>query len=77
MAELLDRCKKNVRSLLLANKGGIPARQLFKEYQSLYEERIPYQELGFQTLGNYSFKAIFIFSSYLNVTRVLSLFFLC
>ena len=53
--QLLERCKKSLRSILLANKGGIPGRQVVKEYQSLYEERIPYQALGFPTLGNYSY----------------------
>ena len=55
MSEQLNRCKKSLRSILLANKGGIPARQMSKEYQSLYEERIPYKALGFQTLGMYNF----------------------
>ena len=67
MSERLDRCKKNVRSLLLANKGGIPARQLFKEYQSLYEEKIPYQDLGFPTLGNYSFYQHFAYMIHIHV----------
>ena len=52
MSNQLERCKKSLRSILLANKGGVPARQIMKEYQSLYEERIPYQALGFSTLGN-------------------------
>ena len=48
----LDRCKKNIRSILLASKGGIQATQLFKEYSSFYEEVIPYRDFNFGTLGN-------------------------
>ena len=47
----LERCKKALRSILLANKAGIPARQFFKEYSNLYEEDIPYRKFNFPTLG--------------------------
>ena len=47
----LERCKKSLRSILLANKCGIPARLLFKEYSNLYEEDIPYKKFNFPSLG--------------------------
>ena len=47
----LERCKKSLRSMLLASKNGIPARNLFQEYRSLYEEDIPYRRFNFQSLG--------------------------
>ena len=47
----LERCKKSLRSILLANKGGVPAQKIMKEYSSLYEEDIPYRRFKFPSLG--------------------------
>ena len=47
----LERCKKSLRSILLANKGGVPAQKILKEYYSLYEEEIPYKRFNHPTLG--------------------------
>jgi len=46
----LDRCKKYLRSTLLSNKGGVPAAELFKHYQDLVGESIPYKQFNFPTL---------------------------
>ena len=47
----LDRCKKYLRSVLLASKSGIPIKQVSREYSYLYEEDIPFRKLNFPSLG--------------------------
>ena len=47
----LDRCKKYLRSVLLASKCGIPVKQVSREYSHLYEEDIPFRKLNFPSLG--------------------------
>eukprot|EP00092_Neocalanus_flemingeri_P023628 GFUD01025626.1.p1 GENE.GFUD01025626.1~~GFUD01025626.1.p1 ORF type:complete len:492 (-),score=144.64 GFUD01025626.1:594-2069(-) len=46
----LERCKKYLRSTLLSNKGGIPAGEVFKHYQNLVGEGIPYTQFNFSSL---------------------------
>ena len=47
----LDRCKKYLRSVLLASKCGIPIKQVSREYSYLYEEDIPFRKLNYPSLG--------------------------
>ena len=51
----LDRCKKYLRSVLLASKSGIPVKQVSREYSYLYEEDIPFRKLNYPSLGGYLF----------------------
>ena len=49
----LERCKKSLRSILLANKGGIPFSLLSEEYYKLFEEDLPFRfrKSKFSSLG--------------------------
>ena len=47
----LGRCKKYLRSVLLASKCGIPIKQVSREYSYLYEEDIPFRKLNYPSLG--------------------------
>ena len=46
----LERCKKYLRSTLLSNKGGVPANEVYKAYQDIVGEGIPYSQFNFNTL---------------------------
>ena len=47
----LDRCKKCIRSVLLASKGGLPVSLVLREYKNLFEEDIPFTEYKYPSLG--------------------------
>ena len=47
----LERCKKSLRSVLLAFKDGLPMRQVSREYSNLFEEDIQFSNFKFQSLG--------------------------
>ena len=47
----LERCKKSLRSVLLAFKDGLPMRQVSREYSNLFEEDIQFSKFKFQSLG--------------------------
>ena len=47
----LERCKKSLRSVLLAFKDGLPMRLVSKEYSNLFEEDIQFSKFKFQSLG--------------------------
>ena len=42
----LDRCKQYLRSILLANKGGVPGSQLVDKYKHIAGESLPYKKSG-------------------------------
>ena len=46
----LKRCKKYLCSILLSNKGGVPANEVYKAYQDIVGEGIPYSQFNFTTL---------------------------
>ena len=48
--QLLERTKKQLRSVLLSEKGGVAADQLERDYRDLVGETIPTRRLGFPTL---------------------------
>ena len=48
--QLLERTKKQLRSVLLSEKGGVAADQLERDYKDLVGETIPTRSLGFPTL---------------------------
>jgi len=48
--KLLDRVKRNLKPTLISRKGGVSLDELNRDYEELNGERIPYQNLRFQTL---------------------------
>jgi len=46
----LERCKKNLRSVLLASKGGLNLSKVPEEYRKMFEEEIPFRNFNCQTL---------------------------
>ena len=51
MASLeLDKCKKYLRSIFLAYKGGIPAEQVFEKYYDMVGDNIPYRQYNYNSL---------------------------
>ena len=51
--KLLDRTKKCIKAVLLSSKGSTDVYDLKKEYQEQFEEDIPFQKFGFQTLERF------------------------
>ena len=49
----LDKCKKYLRSILLASKGGVPAGNVFESYKDMVGEGIPYRKFNYQTLEQF------------------------
>ena len=46
----LDRCKKYLRGVLLAHKGGVLRSQIVAKYQEITGESVPYRRFNFNTL---------------------------
>lgn len=46
---MLNLLKKEVRSLLIASKGGLTPVELEKEYRSMIGEHLPFRALGYQS----------------------------
>jgi len=54
MASLeLDKCKKYLRSIFLAYKGGIPAEQVFEKYYDMVGDNIPYRQYNYNSLETF------------------------
>jgi len=54
MASLeLDKCKKYLRSILLAFKGGIPACQVSEKYHEMVGDKIPYRQYNYNSLETF------------------------
>ena len=51
--KLLDRTKKCIKAVLLSSKGSTDVYDLKKEYHDQFEEDIPFQNFGFQTLEKF------------------------
>ena len=50
MTSELDKCKKYLRSLLLASKGGVPASKLYDDYKKMVGDTIPWRKFNYQSL---------------------------
>ena len=46
----LDRCKKYLRGVLLAHKGGVLRSQIVAKYQEITGEVVPYRRFNFNSL---------------------------
>ena len=46
----LDRCKKYLRGVLLAHKGGVPMTKIGAKYQDITGESVPYRRFNFNSL---------------------------
>lgn len=49
----LEKCKKYLRSILLANKGGVPGAQVMARYKDIVGESVPYRKFNFSNLENF------------------------
>ncbi len=50
--ELLEKTKKEVRSLLISAPRGVPARLLLSDYKMVTGKELPYRQLGFRSLDD-------------------------
>ena len=53
MTSDLEKCKKYLRSILLASKGGVPGVQLVSKYRENTGDSIPYRSFGFSSLETF------------------------
>ena len=49
----LDKCKKYLRSILLASKGGVPGAQVVSKYKEMVGETVPYRRFNFTSLETF------------------------
>jgi len=49
----LDKCKKYLRSILLASKGGVPGAQVVAKYKDIVGEPVPYRRFNFNSLEEF------------------------
>ena len=49
----LDKCKKYLRSILLASKGGVPGAQVVAKYKDIVGESVPYRRFNFNSLEEF------------------------
>ena len=49
----LEKCKKYLRSILLASKGGVPGAQVVARYKDIVGESVPYRKFNFSNLENF------------------------
>ena len=49
----LDKCKKYLRSILLASKGGVPGAQVVAKYKDIVGESVPYKRFNFSSLETF------------------------
>ena len=52
-AALLERTKKELRSLLISAPRGVPARMLYKDYKMVIGKELPYRQLGFRNADEF------------------------
>ena len=49
----LDKCKKYLRSILLASKGGVPGAQVVAKYKDIVGESVPYRRFNYNSLETF------------------------
>lgn len=49
----LDKCKKYLRSILLASKGGVPGAKVVTTYKDIVGETVPYRRFNFNSLEEF------------------------
>ena len=49
----LEKCKKYLRSILLASKGGVPGAQVVAKYKDIVGETVPYRKFNFASLETF------------------------
>ena len=50
---LLEKTKKELRSVLISAPRGVPARLLLKDYKAVTGKELPYRQLGFRSLDEF------------------------
>ena len=49
----LEKCKKFLRSILLASKGGVPGAQVVAKYKDIVGESVPYRRFNYNSLETF------------------------
>jgi len=52
-AALLEKTRKELRSLLISAPRGVPARMLYNDYKAVIGKELPFRQLGFRTLEEF------------------------
>ena len=50
---ILEKTRKELRSVLISAPRGVPARMLLKDYKMVTGKELPYRQLGFNTLEDF------------------------
>ena len=50
---VLEKTRKELRSVLISAPRGVPARMLLKDYKMVTGKELPYRQLGFNTLEDF------------------------
>lgn len=54
---LLEKTKKELRSVLISAPRGVPERLLLSDFRKVLGKELPYRELGFRNLGEFVYAA--------------------